>query len=96
MAKQRKAPLTLTTTNGTVTVGAGIRMSGVQYQSANFDISLTLPIKGGETPEKAVERVDGLVAAALGSKARVRMDQLYTLICETMQSVGELKRSFDR
>lgn len=82
--------------NGSVTVGAGIRMSGVQYQSANFDISLTLPVKDGETPEKALERVDDIVAKVLGSKSRVRMDQLYTLICETMQSAGELKRSFDR
>jgi hypothetical protein len=71
-------------------------MSGVQYQSANFDISLTLPIKDGETVEKAIKRVTDTVYKSLTGSAEERMEQAYEQILLTMQQADEQKRSFDR
>jgi len=45
---------------GTVTVGMGVRLSA-NFNSLNFDIGATLPLKPGEAPEKGLERVKSLV-----------------------------------
>lgn len=42
--------------DGKVTVNLGIRMSA-DFQSASYDLGLTLPIMDGETPEAAMQRV---------------------------------------
>ena len=68
----------------------------MQYQSANFDISLPLPILEGESAQHAMDRVDAIVSLGIKAKAKKRMEELYEHILLTMQQADEQKRSFDR
>lgn len=47
---------TVSVVDGKVTVNLGIRMSA-DFQSASYDLGLTLPIMEGEAPEEAMRRV---------------------------------------
>lgn len=72
--------------DGKVTVNLGIRMSA-DFQSASYDLGLTLPIMEGETPEEAMERVAATASNYFSESSDVQMATLAS-------NIGIIKSSF--
>ena len=72
---------------GTVTVLMGIKISA-NYNSESFDVGATLPIKPGESEDKALERTQGVVKTFFSEKHKGILDGLDGVIRDRKRGRG--------
>lgn len=61
--------------DGKVTVNLGIRMSA-DFQSASFDVGLTLPLEEGESPDDGLSRVSSTLMTFLDEQGPAAMNDM--------------------
>lgn len=77
---------TASVAGGMVSVGLGIRMSA-DFQSAAYDVGLSLPINEGESVEEALSRVHAEANKGADSTMVEQMDRLAT-------DISSIKKAF--